>query len=415
MTAKLLKYLTSKAQSANSVFSGAAPVDVLSRLSELPYHSVSKALSQLKGAEGKKNLVQGLMAGGGVSGASLGADYLNDGKVDNKGLAAVLGSLAAVSPAIFRGGRAGLLTGKQFLSDVKNLQSKGVGIMSQGEKNLKESIIADLLHNKDSLLNNPLGNLGNLGKKDYRDKLLSIFKPSKTVNIDYLTNEAGGLESIAPSLKNMAEQFGKTELAAGTIINPSIARRIAPKKGEVGVLQKYLAGLGYKRVHGETRPTKNIGYELNDVLRKRFESILNKGAPAEGAASPAPNLKNKSFFPFKFDTAQGDKINMTAGRRAMSGEYEGEFLPELGWRDLTPAQKTWFKSQNISGPRDYMEAIEQAKSFHSHARNVAKKNPTVFNTDFKLPSLRTIFSADKPFNFDYDLSALAPGLIDKAM
>jgi hypothetical protein len=415
MTAKLLKYLTDRAQTYNSLFRNAAPVDVLTRLSELPYHSVNKALSQLKGAEGKKNLVQGLMAGGGASGATLGADYLSDGEVDNKGLAAVLGTLATVSPALFRGGRAGFLTGKQFLADVKNLNSKGVSIMSQGEKNLKESIISDLLHNKDSLLNNPLGNLGNLGKKDYRDKLLSIFKPSKTVNIDYLTNEAGSLESIAPSLKNMAEQFGKTELSAGTIVNPNIARRIAPKKGEVGVLQKYLAGLGYKRVYGETRPTKNIGYELNDVLRKRFESVLNKGAPAEGATATAPNLKNKSFFPFKFDTSKGDKIKMTAGRRAMSGEYAGEFLPELGWRDLTPAQKAWFKSQNISGPRDYMEAVDQAKSFYSHARNVAKNNPTVFNTDFKLPSLRTIFSSDKPFNFDYDLASLAPSLADKAI
>lgn len=414
MTNKLLKYLTSKAQTSNSVFSNAAPVDVLTRFSELPYHSISKALNQFKGAEGKKNLLQGLAVGGGVSGGSLGADYLYDGKVDNKGLAATLGALGTIAPAAFRGGRAGLSTAKQFLADVKNLQAKGVETMSLGERNAKESIIADLLYNKDSLLNNPLANLGNLGKKDYRDKLFSVFKPSKTVNIDYLTNEAGGLESIKPSLENMAKIFGKTDLSAGTVINPNIARMLVPEKGGVSPLQKVLKDLGYKRLYGDTRPTKKIGPELNSILRKRFESILNKGNTTGGAAA-APNLKNKSFFPFKFDTPQGDKIKMTAGRRATSGEYEGEFLSEFGWRDLAPSQKAWFKSQGITGPRDYMELVDQAKAFHSHARNTAKRNPNTFNTDFKLPSLRTIFSSNKPFNFDYDLTAIAPSLSNAAI
>lgn len=388
----------------------ASSVDTLTQLSELPYHVLSKMKGEFNGTLGKKNLLHGLMAGSGAAGTSILGDKAT-GQDTNKTRASILGVLGAISPAAFMAGRSGYRGGREFIEAIKSLTDRGVNAMALPTKLKKELIISQVLR---GLKEDPSKLLSTARKdKNFRSELMSVFKPDNTIAIDYLTNAKGGLEAIAPHMTNLARNFGKTTVDAGTIINPNIARAVSS-----GALPSKLKGMGFSKFTGETRETKNLGPELANAIRHHFSKLVKKDIPGAAEAQAAPNFgamspaelkaylpnHNKSFFPMQYEHPSLGKIKLTAGRKKLTGDMEGEFEPSLGWKDLSPEIKQWLRSQNISGPRDYVTMNDQVATFFNHAKNVAKKNPQEFLTDFKVPGLKTIFKNDRPINFNVDLS-----------
>lgn len=388
-------------------------------LSEIPYFAGKGFVSQFKGAEGKKNLLQGLTLGGGLSGASLGLDYLGNDKLDNKGVSATLGVLGAAAPAFIRGGRSGFSNARDLFNIIKNTNHKGLRTYSADTARNKSKKLEKILSDPDSILNNPLVGVKNiLLNKDNRSDLLDLFKPSKGVNIGMLTNRYGGMADVMPALRDLNKRFGKTEFGTGHIINPNIAAMV-----ESGTLAKLIKRIGYERLQGTAiGSTKTIGEDLQKILNDRLEKFtFPKVLPGNTELETLSPRKIKKFlpspnsaFPFSFTPEPGLKIRMHRGRRARSEKDfrfvdSEELTPALNWKKFSPAQKKWFKSQNINTAKDYGTLVDTAKRIQMDAIDAAE-DPLVFLKQYKKQRLENIFTNNKGTAFDFDLKSVAPGI-----
>ena len=387
---------------------------------ELPTHVLKAIGKNFYGSEGKRNLREGILTGSGLSGLSLGADYLNkrrdNGTLDiHKGRATASGLLGVLTPLLLRSSRAGPQAIRNFKLLVQGL--KDHGMLSANPETLATRLnILKKLHGQDmdSVVKDLIHNTG-----DARSMLGTLLTPDKEMYVTFLRNAEGKLPQDL--IRMGASQFGKTTLNAGTVINPNIARVLNSLKAQVKFKK-----MGLREIIGEKGDIAKTGPELHAILNKRYKDIFTKIKPEEYnkvlagrkfedlSAEELKKLlpdEDINMFPFTAAVPNSNSsvnfapyTNNVAPRPSFYREDYSNFRP----RNTSYAQydahdeiaKKWLASQGVTSSEHYNSLLNTINTFASYNAHTAKNNPKAYLSDaYKLPGINTYFvpGTEAPF------------------